>query len=192
MGTGKIYTILIVIMLTMFLTGCDSENEDIDLSTKESEYEYIETAVTQQIYIHISGEVEREGVYCVDSGTRLYHVIDKAGGFTKKAEKDCLNLAETVYDGQKIQVLSKKEYREHKEVTKESSNVSDSAAGLVNINVATVEQLTKLPGIGAAKATAIISYRDENGTFSSIEDIKNVSGIGDAIFANIESMITVN
>lgn len=192
MRIRKIYTILMVISLTLFLVACDSDNKDIELSTKRTEDEYTDESSENGIYIHISGEVEREGVYCVDNGTRLYQVIDKAGGFTKKAERDYLNLAETVYDGQKIQVLSKKEYKKQQDVTKESLKASDSDTGLLDINTATVEQFTELPGIGTAKATAIISYRDENGKFSSKEDIKKVSGIGDAIFANIESMITVN
>ena len=194
MRIRKIYTILIVILLTLFLTACDSNNEEIDLelSTKKTEAEISDKSLENGIYIQIIGEIESEGVYCVDNGTRLYQVIEKAGGFTKKAERDYLNLAETVYDGQKIQVLSKKEYKKQKDVTKESIIASDSDADLLNINTATVEQFTELPGIGTAKATAIVSYRDENGKFSSKEDIKNVSGIGDAIFANIESMITVN
>ena len=118
-----------------------------------------------------------------------------AGGLTKKAKQDLLNLAETVIDGQKIHVMSKKEYKRQNSVddedTKDGSS-NDGSDDLVNINTASESQLTKLPGIGPSKAAAIVAYREENGMFSSVENIKNVSGIGDATFSNIESMITVN
>lgn len=162
------------------------------------------------IYVYISGQVKKPGVYCVDSDARIYQVIDMAGGMTDKAYQEYLNLAERVEDGQHIKIMTKNQYFRYKKeqndnnsedtneaVTQNNSdmteNNSDSNTGtIININSATIQELTKLPGIGESKAQAIIKYRNENDGFSSIEDIKNVSGIGDSTFSNIKEYITVN
>ncbi len=190
----KFYIVLIVILVNTILTGCDTGDNHVELSTTGETTE-IENETFETIYVHISGEVRNPGVYSVHTNTRLYQVIDMAGGMTDKAYQGDLNLAEAVCDGQKIYVMSKKQHRRMDSESKQSTNdnnVQTTDTNLVNINVATVQQLTTLPGIGDTKAAAIVAYRDENGNFSSIEDIKNVSGIGEATFSNIESMITVN
>ena len=121
-----------------------------------------------------------------------------AGGMTKNAKKEALNLAETVVDSQNIHVMSKREYK--RSVSKNSfqkdSEISEARndsgkSGLIDINTATKETLTTLPGVGESKAAAIITYREENGQFSTIEDIKKVSGIGDATYDNLKDLITV-
>ncbi len=203
MDKGKFYIGLIVILLNVFLSGCGSEENIIALSTENHDSDKIKETVIEetsgQFFVYVSGAVKKPGVYCVSSNSRIYQVIDMAGGMTDKAQKDYLNLAEKVFDGQKIQVITKKQFRELNSKSVESTKTDMESMGadlfqadMVNINHATAEQLTSLPGIGTTKAAAIVAYRDENGNFSSIEDIKNVSGIGDATFANIESRITVN
>lgn len=137
-------------------------------------------------------------MYKLKNGDRAYKAIKKAGGLTKNAKKNNINLAETVVDAQNIYVMSKKEYK--KSLSKKSisgetndslSENQDTNSSLININTASESELTKLPGIGNSKAAAIIEYREENGNFSSKEDIKNVSGIGDSTYSNIEDLITV-
>ena len=137
-------------------------------------------------------------MYKLKNGDRAYKAIKKAGGLTKNAKKNNINLAETVVDAQNIYVMSKKEYK--KSLSKKSisgetndslSENQDTNSSLININTASESELTKLPGIGNSKAAAIIKYREENGNFSSKEDIKNVSGIGDSTYSNIEDLITV-
>lgn len=195
MKKRKFYIVLIVVLLNVVFYGCEKENNSIELGTVSGENTDWSQENSACIYVHISGAVKNPGVYSVAEGTRLYQVIGMAGGLTKKAKQDLLNLAETVIDGQKIHVMSKKEYKRQNSVddedTKDGSS-NDESDDLVNINTASESQLTKLPGIGPSKATAIVAYREENGMFSSVENIKNVSGIGDATFSNIESMITVN
>lgn len=192
MGIRKICTVFILIYMTVFFVGCDDENDSIELpetcAVQESESEEL----SDKIYVYVTGEVESEGVYCIDNNARLYQVIEQAGGFTKKAAKNSLNLAETVYDGQKIQVLSKHQYKRENNISDKSIGADDLDDGLLDINEASVEELMKLPGIGNTKAKAIADYRDKNGKFSKVEDIKKVSGIGEATFKNIESMITVH
>lgn len=193
MNYKKFYIVFVAAFISVILIGCEKEHNSIDLETFSDESVAVETEISSEIYVHISGAVKNPGVYGIESGSRLYQVIELAGGMTKKAERNVLNLAETVSDGQKIHIMSRKEYKNSldDEGTKESF-LTDTDVGVININTASAEELTGLPGIGASKAAAIVSYREENGLFSAIEEIKNVSGIGDATFSNIKSMITVN
>ena len=128
--------------------------------------------------------VKKPGVYQLNQGDRIYQAIEMAGGTKKQADLTGVNLAELLSDGQQIHV-------EKKTKAKKTDDVSVDTQGLTNINKADVIELTKLPGIGETKAAAIVKYREENGPFSSTSDIKKVSGIGDATYMNIESLITV-
>ena len=190
----------------LFIVGCGQGKNEISLSDKDACTEESgsddsgkqkDTAEkeNENIFVYISGAVKMPGVYTVKEGSRIFHIIKQAGGLTKSAEQDYLNQAETVVDGQNIRVLTKKEYAEMKE--KEQLDIFDknnnkTADGKININSADVATLMQLPGIGETKAKTIVSYREENGSFTAIEDIKNVSGIGDSTFANICENITVN
>lgn len=200
MNKRKFYIVLIVVLINVVFYGCESEDNSVELGTGAGEITLAETSGDSKIYVHISGSVKKPGVYSVEDGARLYQVIDLAGGLTQKAKRSLLNLAEPVTDGQKIHILSKKEYKSQSssntQDTKDSSlsgNVLEAEkSDMVNINTASEEEFMGLPGIGPSKAAAIVTHREENGAFSSLEDIKNVSGIGDATFSNIKSMITVN
>lgn len=199
MNKEKFYIVLIVILVNVILVGCSNDNNCVDLTEESHESISFEAETIGDVFVYVTGAVKSPGVYCVKNDARIYQVIEMAGGMTKKAQEDCINLADKVYDGQKIQVMTKKQFEEQKQKSSEKTKVETSdfknnneEGSKVNINNATSDELTSLPGIGAAKADAIVAYRRENGNFSSIEDIKNVSGIGDATFANIESMITVN
>ena len=142
-------------------------------------------------YVDISGEVNNPGVYKVSSDTRLFQVIEMAGGLTEKADPNSLNRAERVSDGQKIIVRA---YGEEGESTVSSSyegSEESSAGGRVNINLADLSELQTLPGIGPAKAQSIISYREQNGYYTAIEEIMYVDGIGEKTFASIKDMISV-
>lgn len=191
--------ILLLIMgmaISLVFMGCGSESKKISLDDSKTTKSVSETNSDGDIFVHVVGEVNSPGIVKVPNGTRLYNVIEKAGGMTKNAQTDYLNLADTVKDGQQIKVISKKEYKKLKKKSqKESQNESQSGSdksGLININTATAEDLQTLSGIGEVRAKAIVEYRTQNGNFSKIEDIKNVSGIGDATFSNIKSMITVD
>jgi competence protein ComEA len=202
MDRVKFYIALIVIFVSVILAGCEKDRDAIELSTENCESAIVQEETSGEIFVEVSGAVKNPGVYCVAEDARVYQLIELAGGMTKKAQKNYLNLAEKVSDGQKIQVLTKKQYRkQNSKSAQEDAAVSDntgeggtnlSETDKLNINTATAEQLTNLSGIGQTKAAAIVAYREEHGAFSAVEDIKNVSGIGDATFANIESEITVN
>ena len=132
----------------------------------------------------------------IKSGEREGYAIAQAGGFTKKANQDAVNLASILSDGTQLYVPAKEEGASGAGGTALSGTPAadpDTSPDetVVNINTAGAEELMTLSGIGEARAEAILSYREESGDFSSIEDIKNVTGIGDGIFERIKNRITV-
>ncbi len=140
------------------------------------------------IYVDISGAVEKPGVYDVKEGTRVFEVIEMAGGLTSEADIDGFNRAEEVFDGQKLTIPEK--------ISEEAgggaiASAGVTSSGLININRATAEELDEIPGVGPSTAEAIIRYREENGSFRKKEDIKNVSGIGDKTYEKMADKITV-
>lgn len=151
----------------------------------------------EKIYIDICGEVKNPGVYVFDSEPRIVEVVERAGGFTKKADKNALNQAQTVSDGTKLTVEAKKNgvnsSANGKQGTegKKESEKSLQSEGKININQATKEELMALNGIGESRAREIISYRETNGRFSKIEDLMNIPGIKDGIFNRVRDKITV-
>lgn len=142
------------------------------------------------ITVYVCGAVVQEGVYELPAGSRISDALLMAGGYDENALHGYVNLAERLEDGERIYFPDYQELEELGIVPISSTESSES--GLVNINTADAEMLKTLPGIGDAKAADIIAYREEHGAFSSIEDIKNVSGIGESIYNRISSGITVN
>lgn len=146
------------------------------------------------IFVHVAGAVHEPGVYQVETGTRVYQVIELAGGLTEEADQDFLNLAGSVEDGQKITVYTKAQVEagETREVYRADSGSSvDEQEKKVNLNTADKETLMTLSGIGEARAEAILAYREEQGGFQSIEEIMEISGIKTAAFEKIKDQITV-
>lgn len=181
-------------------TEADEKMDEIenDKVMNENEKGPVETAdVKKEIFVHICGQIQKPGVYKLESDARIADAIKAAGGLTKKAAADFVNQAELLVDGIQIYIPSKKEMKEKqsiKEGLQNSSymcNENSESTGKVNLNLATKEELMSLPGIGEAKANSIITYREEHGNFQSIEDIKNISGIKEGVFNSISDYITV-
>lgn len=158
----------------------------------------------EMIMVHITGEVKNWGVVELEKGARIIDAVNKAGGFTEEADTQKVNLAYVLTDGIKIYIPSKNENLNdtsstEKYITEESgdnviteeNNMVKTNNSLVNINKATQTELETLPGIGPSTALKIISYREEQGDFLEVEDIKNVPGIGDSKFENIKQLICV-
>ncbi len=148
----------------------------------------------QKIYVHIEGCVHEPGIKEVEYGTRIYELIEIAGGETSEADISKINLASLLEDEQKIYIPTK--VTKDEQVTNNNfGNVSiyqeNPHKMLVNINYATVDELEKLNGIGSTMANRIVEYREKEGYFSSIEDIKNVKGIGKAKFEKIKNDIEI-
>lgn len=149
-----------------------------------------ENVTTSEIYVHICGEVNTPGVYIVKENSRLIDLVELAGGLTKDATNS-VNLAQIVSDGQRIEILS---VEDEKNLLKNNSIPEENkiSSNLVNINTATINELMTLTGIGSSKAKSIISYRDSNNGFKSIEELMNIEGIKEGVFNKIKDSITIN
>lgn len=205
--------LLIILILFVALVMRLYENSKADITVDSS----TDNTVTGEICVDIGGAVVTPGVYTVSSGTRLYEVIELAGGLISNADTDSINRAEFVEDGEKIIIPSRPQAADNNSepaaapageaaaagetdtaatddtsAQSQTEPASDAAAGsgLININYAGKEELMTLPGIGEAKAQKIIDYRSST-KFRKKEDIKSVNGIGDAVYNNIKDLITV-
>lgn len=174
------------------------KNEENSIKNDVSSEEEIE----EKIIIHVTGEVNKKGIVSLPVGARIADAIEAAGGVTKEADIDVVNLAYELEDGQKVHIPSKKETEQNLEIeyiTDKSGNnvvVEDKTQnkgvnGKVNINEAAQSDLENLPGIGPSIASRIIEYREQNGKFGKIEELQNVKGIGNAKFSNIKEYVTV-
>ena len=172
---------------------------------------------TDKIIVHVSGAVNKEGIVELEENSRISDAIDKAEGLKENADTENINLAFKLEDGMKIYIPTIRESREQNKQNGQSQNQTlmdetskyvTSSSGVVqeeqtngqseqkknekiNINTATQTQLETLPGIGPSTSLKIVNYREENGKFKNIEDIKEVSGIGDAKYENIKDLICV-
>ncbi len=185
----RIFVFLIISLGSLgLLTGCNSQSQDLLISENSSALEATndKQSSSKSQCVYICGQVTNPGVYQVEEGARIYEVVDLAGGFKKKAATDSVNLAEEVTDGEMIVIPSKASEEE------EQAHQEEVSDGKVNINTAEMEELMTLSGIGQAKAQAIISYRQENGSFHSVEDLVNVSGIAQGTLDKIKENIKVN
>ncbi len=180
---------------TVYLeTSADEEaGETEQEQTEEDERKESTEEETQQTlcYVYICGAVAKPGVYAVPSHARVYEVISLAGGLLAEAGEQAVNQAREVVDGEMIRVPTKEELIAGEAEQSFGDEGTEAQDGLVDINRADAAELMTLPGIGASKADSIISYREENGGFSSIEDIMNVEGIKEGVFNRIKEHIKV-
>lgn len=155
-----------------------------------------EAAAASSVCVFVCGAVEREGVYKLPEGSRVIDAVRAAGGFSEDADRTYVNLAEFVYDTQRVEIPTLDE-AEAMRLQGASDQEPAGAAqrrgtdGRVNINHASRQELMELPGIGESKAERIIAYRQAHGDFTSCEEVMNVNGIGEAMYENIKDHITV-
>ena len=206
---------------TVITENTSVEEKNIEQTTseeiQENEQIYKNMETIEKIYIYITGEVNSPGVVLLNNGSRIVDAIDAAGGVTDKADITKVNLVYELQDGMKVNIPNQKDLKDNENFEyitmssgdektdinlsasttnqiSESNKIDNQSAfkiSIVNINTATQTELETLPGIGPSLALKIINYRNENGKFSSIEDIKNVSGIGDVKYNNIKKYIKV-
>lgn len=167
------------------------DNNPIENSNNSNEEEIID----EEIVVHITGEVKNEGIIKTYKNARLSEVIEKAGGATETANLSEVNLAYSVKDGQKIYIPNIDEEELEGYITEEAGNnvivETLEKEEKVNINTASQTELETLSGIGPSTALKIINYRKEKGEFKTIEDLKNVQGIGESKFESIKEDICV-
>ena len=159
----------------------------------ENEVEETTEEEISKIKVYVTGEVNSPGVIELEEGSRIEDAIEGAGGIKSEANLKDINLAYEVSDGEKIYIPNLAELESEETGNQEAltGGGDTSSNSKVNINKASAAELTKIPGVGESTAQKIISYREENGKFKNIEDIKNVSGIGDSKFEKIKDYISV-
>ena len=173
-----------------------TDQEQAKIEGEPSKEENIDDLSINDKKVYISGEIINSGVYDIKDGDRLDDLVKRAGGFTEKADLDSINLAMRLEDQMKIYIPN---IDENQNISAANTNLgigavdsskSESLDKKINLNLASKEELMSLPNIGEKRAQAIIDYRQEN-KFEKIEDIKNVSGIGDKYFEAMKDLITV-
>ena len=169
----------------------DSESEGSTTQQEETS-EQVETSDSQEkgIYVYVCGQIVSPGVYVLPQGSRICDLFQLAGGFTQIAATDYWNQARLLTDGEMIYVPTVEEVKERPLENNTATDTDDSDK--VNINTASKEELMTLPGIGEARALAIIAYRKENGPFTSVEELKEVEGIKDGVFSKMKDYIEIN
>lgn len=173
--------------------------ETADSSNEMQEQESTAIQAVVSYYVHLCGAIKHPGVYEATQTTRVYELVKSAGGFTEEADENYVNQAATVEDGQQIYIPTREEVLHENgslmdrngidavdNSQKESNNTSK-----VNINTATKSELCTLPGIGEVKAGSIIDYRTNQGKFQSIEELKQIEGIKEAVYNKIKDLIEV-
>ena len=196
---NKKYYVLIIILgiiviIIFFFIKPKEDYEYIDTNKVISDSELSETlednitdAIEEEkIKIHILGEVNYNGILELTMGSRISDAIEKAGGLTTLADVSKINLAYILEDGEKLYIPSINDEEDVEYLLSEKSGSSK-----ININTAKLEELQNIPGVGPSIAQAIIDYREENGKFMNIEDIKSVSGVGESKYKKMEEYIKV-
>lgn len=153
--------------------------------------ESAEEAVMQQVFVEIKGAVMYPGVYELEQDQRIKDVVQLAGGYTENADTQFINHAQKVQDEMVIYIPIMGEQLEEGSSSLLTLPTETNKEQKININKADVATLATLPGIGPFKAQSILTYREENGQFQTIDDLKNVSGIGDKTFEKLKDAITV-
>lgn len=199
----KIIMGLIIVVVALFANNYVKNNEDDLLGSEISLLDTSSDALPpadedenveiNEMKVYISGEISKEGVYEFEDGDRLDDLIKKAGGLTENANAKDLNLAMKLEDEMKIYIPSI--YEISSDDTADTipiitSDSKDSSKDKININKASKEELMSLPNIGDKRADSILEYRESN-KFETIEDIKNVNGIGEKFYQSLKDLITV-
>ena len=196
-------TIIIVLLFFLINKPCNKECEVINIEEKEE--------VVSTIKVDVKGMVVNSGVVEIDSNSRVIDALNEAGGLLDGSNTEYLNLSKKLKDGDVIIVYSNEYIESLKKekviyielpcecpdkindgcITNEIVNeeINSKSNTLISINTGTKEELMTLPGIGESKADAIIKYRNESNGFNTLEDIMNVSGIGEAAYSKIKDYI---
>ncbi len=186
-----VYLSLIFIFILIFSNKSYPSIESVDANESEE--------VINDVSVDIKGLVVNPGVYNIKSDSRIIDVIELAGGLKEGANTEQINLSKKVTDEMVIVIYSNEEVESMKKNDSynnidnanyvEEYKINDTSDGKVSINTSTLEELMTLKGIGKSKAEAIIKYRNTVGLFNSIEEIMNVSGIGESIYKKIKDNI---
>ena len=186
-GFLTIVGLIVFFVIYSILKRPEPASEPLVITLQPRPTEEPATPTPATINVYVTGAVKAPEVYALPLNSIVKDAIAAAGGATAEADLEHINLALHLSDQMQIYVPRKGEAAP----PPNGGSAPEAPTGKININTATVEELDKLPGIGPSIAKAIIDYRTANGPFKTIEDINNVKGIGDALFAKIKDSITV-
>lgn len=172
----QLYLVAGVVALLLGVLLSNSSAPKPEAATEQPGSEF---TVSGEIFIHVVGEVSNPGLYELDYGSRVRDVISAAGGFTEDAVQSSVNLARLVSDGEQVVILA------------ESQMAVSGGDGFISLNRATSSQLETLPGIGPALAGRILAYREEIGSFASVDQLREVTGIGSKLFEQLKDNLTL-
>ncbi|WP_105145994.1 helix-hairpin-helix domain-containing protein [Streptococcus suis] len=177
-------------------TGLTDFPQTEQTSSSQEQTEETSTEASEepsQLVVDVKGAVAKPGLYTLEAEARVNDAVDAAGGLTSQADPKSINLAQKLSDEAVVYVASKDENISVVASTTASSAMSqeEKNTSLVNLNTATETDLQTISGIGAKRAADIIAYREANGGFKSVDDLNNVSGIGDKTMESIRPYVTV-
>ncbi len=168
------FALLASLVVLYLLMNQDSGKVQVAETKPANEVEF-----SGSLFVHVVGEVSEPGLYELELGDRVSDAIAIAGGFTPDAEQSSVNLARNLSDGEQVIIASKSQFKQA------------GGSSLVSLNRATVEDLDTLPGVGPALAARIIEHRTAIGAFSDVRQLREVSGIGEKMFAKIKDLVTL-
>ena len=195
---GIILLFTFILVYNFYFENNTEAKEEIVLNTATKE---VKSTKVNTFFVDVKGSVKKPGVYKMNENDRVIDAINIAGGLSKSANTSNINLSQKLKSEMVIYVYNDTEIKEKNNKLScdtvcqdnviEVNNCIQDTNDLVNINTATIEELITLDGIGASKAQSIIEYRKNNGGFKSIEELKNVSGIGESVYLKIKDKITI-
>lgn len=167
-----------------------NKNSSVKNNINENK-EAIAQDAQKNIVVEIKGEVKKPDVYILNENSIIKDLIEAAGGLTENADVSNINRAKKLQNHDLINISNKNETMKVIQNTNTSDNSKESSDKKININTANIEELKTLSGVGDVKAKNIIEYREKNGNFQSIEDIKNVTGFSGKMFEKIKEQIEI-
>lgn len=176
-------------------TGSLEEQQDtetvynVESETQNEKPEQEEKSLQEWIYVDVCGAVRNPGVYRIEAGSRVFQVLEQAGGCTEEASLETVNQADLLTDGQKIRIYTKEEAGQMEKKLQEEDPLLDDR---VDINRAGKEELMTLTGVGETRAQAILAYRETHGSFSSVEELMQVEGIKEKTYEKLKDQIRIN
>lgn len=168
-------------------------NIEKDYEINNIEYKNKENTISKNVTIYVSGEVNNPGIVTIESDKRLYDAVEKLGGVTQNADLNRINLAIKLNDEEHyiIPKIGEDNIISQDISVNNIDTIKNEQTSKININTATIEELDNLPGVGEATANKILNYREENGMFKSIDEVKNVNGIGEKKYIDIKDKICI-
>jgi competence protein ComEA len=180
---ASITVLAVVAFGTYVFSSSHGKDESLTIAKSPTASDVPKDIKSPKIFVHVAGSVKSPGIYKLDSGTRVYDAVLAAGGFTAKANQASVNMARALNDGEQLLVSSQQVGGQTIE--------SPMSSSLISLNQASATQLEELPGVGPALAGRMIDWRTANGGFKAKEDLLNVAGIGDKLFASVKDLVTL-